>query len=94
MYQVVSLFSRGSALGLACGLMVVFVLQTREEPRSILKLLPIALVALAVVPIPQGYSERVSTIFDERSERDDSSISRLHFWLVADAGSPELILRV
>lgn len=80
-YQVVSLFSRGSALGLACGLLVFLLLQERRVS-WLLKLLPALLIAALVVPLPSGYKERLSTVYEEPIE-SGTSAGRLHFWRVA-----------
>jgi len=80
-YQVVSLFSRGSALGLASGFLVFVFLQERRVS-WLLKVLPLILVAGLLVPLPEGYKERISTIYDDPVESGTSS-GRIHFWKVA-----------
>ncbi|MGB3564906.1 MAG: DUF5935 domain-containing protein [Thermoanaerobaculia bacterium] len=80
-YQVVSLFSRGSALGLASGLLVFVFLQERRVS-WLLKVLPFLLIAALLVPLPAGYKERMSTIYEEPVE-SGTSAGRIHFWKVA-----------
>jgi putative inorganic carbon (HCO3(-)) transporter len=77
-----STFSRGGFLGLAAAAIVYALLQ----PRRILGLAAVAIVALPVVLFvsrEDGYVERMETIqtYDETNE--ESALSRLHFWNVA-----------
>jgi probable O-glycosylation ligase (exosortase A-associated) len=80
-YQVVSLFSRGSALGLASGFLVFLLLQERRVS-WFLKTLPVLLIAVLLVPLPAGYKERISTVYEEPLE-SGTSAGRIHFWKVA-----------
>jgi probable O-glycosylation ligase (exosortase A-associated) len=80
-YQVVSLFSRGSALGLACAFLV-FVFLQEKRVSWLLKMLPLLLAAGLLVPLPEGYKERMSSIYDDPVE-GGTSAGRIHFWKVA-----------
>jgi putative inorganic carbon (HCO3(-)) transporter len=81
-YTIISVFSRAGFLAMLAGGLVMILLQKR---RFAILLVALSLAALAylVVPVPEGYFDRLETIrtFDEIQE--DSAISRLHFWRVA-----------
>jgi putative inorganic carbon (hco3(-)) transporter len=77
--NIMSLSSRGSFLGLAAG-GVVFIATRRNGLRTLAKLLPVALIALLFVPMPEGFTERISSAFVEEEQLDKSAASRFYFW--------------
>ena len=79
---VVSTFSRGGFLALAVATLVYILLQRRRLV-VLLSLGVVAGIAYLVVPIPQGYLDRLETIHTYEKVDDESALSRLHFWRVA-----------
>ena len=75
---VISTFSRGGLLALAAGTLVWLLLQKRRV-LSIAVVACAVTVALAVMPLPSGYADRMETIQTE----EESAMGRLHFWQVA-----------
>jgi hypothetical protein len=83
-YNVIALFSRGAALATFVGLFAMAALH--PDRKKIFSFgIPLLLIALIVIPIPEGYEERISSIFEEKEELDNSAASRPHFWGVAAA---------
>ena len=82
MMLVVSTFSRGGALALIASLLVYIWLQ-RKKTMALIGLGVFATLAIAVVPMPQGYFERVQTIQTYEEIGEGSALARLHFWRVA-----------
>jgi putative inorganic carbon (hco3(-)) transporter len=82
MFTVVSTFSRAGFLGMAVA-MLLFVLLQRRRMLGLIAITLAGGVALAFVPIPRGYFDRVQTIGTYDEVQDESAISRLHFWQVA-----------
>jgi putative inorganic carbon (HCO3(-)) transporter len=81
-FTVISTFSRGGFLALGSTALVFVLLQ----PRAIRKLVvaaALAMVAAAVVPIPEGYLDRLQTIDNYDEIQEESALSRLHVWSVA-----------
>lgn len=73
-------FSRGGFLGLIVA-SLVFVIVTKHRTRI---LLGVAVTVLLVFPlIPDTYSARVSSIFADSQEKDQSSLSRPILWRIA-----------
>ena len=81
-YCVISLFSRGSALALALGFLC-FIILLKGTFKYLVWATIAGMIGLAVLPIPQGYVDRIESIFAEEDERDNSAKSRPHFWGVA-----------
>jgi len=81
-YLVISIFSRGSALAMACG-MLLWVLLQQNRIKLIMIGIPVLIIGLLVAPLPEGYAERMQTVFAEDEERDNSAESRPHFWNTA-----------
>jgi putative inorganic carbon (hco3(-)) transporter len=79
-YTVVSLFSRG---GLVALIVMSSVLLLLERKAGAFLLIASLFLLAPLIPVPQGYSERIATIrnYDEIGEK--SAISRPHFWRVA-----------
>ena len=81
-FNVMSLGSRGSALALAGG-WFMFIAFRRGGLARMFKLLPVAVVLALVVPLPQGFEERIASVFADEEEIDASAASRPHLWSVA-----------
>jgi putative inorganic carbon (HCO3(-)) transporter len=81
-FTVISTFSRAGFLALA-GSLVVFAALQRRRIGFGLSLAGMILLALFVVPIPEGYAERINTIQTYEQIDDTSAIGRWHFWNVA-----------
>lgn len=81
-YFVVATQSRGSALSLGIGVLLYLWLQRRRFRMLLLAAL-VGLTVLAVAPLPEGYEERLASVFAEDEERDRSAASRPHFWRMA-----------
>ena len=81
-FTIVSLFSRGGFLALGASI-VVFVLVQRRRTLTMVGLVATAAVAFAVVPLPKGYVDRLSTIRTYEETNETSALGRLHFWRVA-----------
>jgi putative inorganic carbon (hco3(-)) transporter len=79
---VVSTFSRGGFLALACATLVYVLLQ-RRRLAALAGLGVVTLLALAFVPVPEGYFDRLNTIQTYDEVEDESALGRLHFWRVA-----------
>ncbi|MCF6324167.1 MAG: O-antigen ligase family protein [Gammaproteobacteria bacterium] len=81
-YNIVSLESRGSFLATSLGLFI-WVLLHKFRIRMLIVIPFILVLGLSVAPMPEGYQERISSVFAEEEERDNSAASRPHFWEVA-----------
>jgi len=81
-FNVVSLFSRASAIAMVCGFLVLYLLSSKKLI-VLMATLPIFLIVVATVPIPDGYEERIYSAFSESEELDSSAASRPYFWGVA-----------
>jgi putative inorganic carbon (hco3(-)) transporter len=79
---VISTFSRAGFLALVAATAVFVALQRRRITIAI-ALGVAALVVLLLVPVPEGYFQRVQTIGTYQEIQEDSALSRLHFWRVA-----------
>jgi probable O-glycosylation ligase (exosortase A-associated) len=80
-FAVIGTYSRGGFVALtAAGL--VFVLLQRRRYAGVVGLLSFATVLLLVVPIPQGYVDRLQTIQTYNQIGEESAQSRPHFWSV------------
>lgn len=81
-FFVVSTFSRSGFLALGAGFLMWLALQKRRLTTALV-LAVIAVALLPVIPLPEGYAERVETIQTYEEVGETSAISRLHFWQVA-----------
>ena len=77
---VVSTYSRGGFLALACGGFAYLLLQRK-------KFIAVAALALLVIPLvrmlPEAYFSRIDTINSYEEVQDESALARLHVWGVA-----------
>lgn len=82
---VVSTFSRGGFLSMSVAVLGFVLLQKQRVP-ALAAMALVALLGLAVVPIPEGYFDRLNTLqtYDQEGTEDESALSRLHFWRVAE----------
>jgi probable O-glycosylation ligase (exosortase A-associated) len=81
-FTIVSLFSRGGFIALVVSLLA-FVLVQRRRILATCCLAAAAALALAVIPLPDGSADRLSTIRTYEEINETSALSRLHFWQVA-----------
>ncbi len=81
-YNVIATESRGSFLALLIGICLLISFN-RNRIRILLFLGTTMVLGLSVVPLPDGFSDRLQSVFVESSERDNSASSRPHFWSVA-----------
>jgi putative inorganic carbon (HCO3(-)) transporter len=79
---VVSTFSRGAFLAIAAAVLVFIALHP-QRVRLSLGLAALLFVALSLVPIPDGYFDRLETIKTYEQINEESALSRFHFWQVA-----------
>jgi hypothetical protein len=82
-YNVITLFSRGSALAMFIGLMMWFSLSKLLKFKHVLAFGLAGLLVLSVVGLPDGYEERIASAFADEEELDGSAASRPHFWNIA-----------
>jgi putative inorganic carbon (HCO3(-)) transporter len=82
-YNVISLFSRGSALAMFIGLMIWVVLSKLMKIQHILGFGLFVGIIIGTFGLPEGYSERLESSFAEKDDRDASAESRPHFWGIA-----------
>lgn len=81
-FNVISLESRASGIAMLLGFLLLYTLANR----SLLKVLlwgPVFVLILFVVPLPEGYEERIQSVFVEHDELDNSAASRPYFWGIA-----------
>ncbi len=81
-FTVIGTYSRGGFLSLAAAVLLFIGLQKRRAA-AFTGLGVAVIVGLMVVPIPQAYVERLSTIRTYEEIGEDSAMSRPHFWKVA-----------
>jgi probable O-glycosylation ligase (exosortase A-associated) len=79
---VVSTFSRGGFVALAVATLA-FVMLQRRRVMALVGMTVLAGIAFLVVPVPEGYFDRLETIQTYEEVEDDSALGRLHFWQVA-----------
>jgi putative inorganic carbon (HCO3(-)) transporter len=80
-FAVIGTYSRGGFLAVTSAALVFLLLQRRRFT-ALASLLAVVTVLLAVVPIPQGYLDRLETIQTYEAVGEDSALSRPHFWKV------------
>lgn len=78
---VIGTYSRGGFLSL-CAASLVFLLCQKRRFTALATLGIVLTLAVAVVPIPQAYLDRIQTIRTYEKVGDDSAMSRPHFWKV------------
>jgi putative inorganic carbon (hco3(-)) transporter len=81
-FNIISLSSRGSVIALTIGLLV-FNGTRPNATRRLLKAIPVALILLLIVPLPEGFSERISSVFASAEDRDASAAGRPDLWFTA-----------
>ena len=81
-FAVVSLFSRGAFVALVATA-IAFALVQKRRLLAVMALCVLVAGAYAVVPMPKGYTDRLSTIQNYDEVEDTSALGRLHFWRVA-----------
>jgi putative inorganic carbon (HCO3(-)) transporter len=81
-FTVIGTYSRGGFLSLSAAVLVFIALQKRRAA-AFSGLAVVVLIGLLVVPLPQEYTERLSTIRTYEEIGEDSAMSRPHFWKVA-----------
>jgi putative inorganic carbon (HCO3(-)) transporter len=81
-YNIIALESRGSFLAMSVGIFLFIFLQENRGKLFAL-IFVVLLVVFAVVPLPDGFQDRIQTAFAEDEGRDHSAESRPHFWNTA-----------
>lgn len=79
---IVSTFSRGGFLGMACA-GVVFIGLQRRRAFTLAAICLAAAVGYWFIPVPDSYVNRINTITTYEEVGDRSALGRLHFWEVA-----------
>lgn len=82
LYNIIALSSRGSFLATSGGLLLWMILHERRKTIIPVFIISISL-ALAVIPLPDNYKERISSAFADKEELDHSAAGRPHFWATA-----------
>ena len=80
-FAVIGTYSRGGFLALAAA-SIAFVVLQRRRTTAVVALTVITAIALAFVPIPHSYVDRLQTIQTYEQVGDESAMSRTHFWRV------------
>ena len=81
-YNIVALQSRGSFIAVVIGIFIWAALQ-KKNLRLLVTGAVLVILALSVVPLPQGFEERIGSVFSDPEELDKSAVSRPHFWETA-----------
>jgi len=81
-YNIIALQSRGSFLALVVGLFLWFSLHEKRIKMLTIIILTLT-IGLSVIPLPEGYQERIESVFAEEEDLDNSAASRPHFWATA-----------
>jgi O-antigen ligase len=81
-FTVISTFSRGGFLAMATGAFVLILLNPKPM-RKLAAAAALSIVAVAIVPIPDGYFDRLHTIETYDEIEEESALGRLHIWSVA-----------
>lgn len=79
---VISTFSRGGFVALAAATLVYVALH-QQRVRMALAMAALVALGLTLVPIPEGYLDRLQTLQTYEEEHEESAMSRTHFWKVA-----------
>jgi putative inorganic carbon (HCO3(-)) transporter len=82
-FAIIGTMSRGGLVALGAVSLVFALLQRRPVLWSAGIVLA-GFLAYRYAPMPEGYLERIETIQTYQEEGDQSAISRLHFWRVAE----------
>ncbi len=81
-YYIIACESRGSAIALGLGL-ITWALLHPKRLKLIFGGIVVLAIGLAIIPLPEGYSERIMSAFKEEEDLDSSAASRPHFWRIA-----------
>ncbi len=81
-YNIISLESRGSFLATCVGL-IIWVLLHKFRIRMLIISPIILFIGFSIFPPPESFQQRISSVFVEEEDRDNSAESRPHFWQVA-----------
>jgi len=81
-YNIISLQSRGSFIATLLGILIWIVLH-KYRFRLLIITSVIVVLGLSVIPLPEGYNERIASAFAKEKNLDNSAASRPHFWSVA-----------
>ncbi len=81
-YNVMSLQSRGSFFAMSIGLLL-WILLHEARVKLLLALVVTLTIGLAIIPLPEGYTERIQSVFADEDDLDKSAASRPHFWMTA-----------
>lgn len=81
-YNIIALQSRGSFLATTAGLFLWLIFQ-KNMARTVITVSLIAIIAVNVIELPEGYTKRIESAFVEEDNLDKSAASRPHFWKVA-----------
>jgi putative inorganic carbon (HCO3(-)) transporter len=82
MFAVIGTYSRGGFLSLCAALLVYIMLQRRRRFAALAALAVVLTALFTVVPLPEGYTDRLQTIQTYKEIGEDSALSRPHFWQV------------
>ncbi|MEH6713502.1 MAG: O-antigen ligase family protein [Paraglaciecola polaris] len=82
-YNVITLFSRGSALAMFIGLVIWLSLSKLLKFKYVFIFVIAGVLAFSIVGLPEGYEERLASSFVDEEELDGSAASRPHFWGIA-----------
>ena len=81
-YNIIALQSRGSFLATTIALFL-WILLHEKKVKLLLSATLILTITLSVVPLPEGYTDRINSIFSDDEDRDKSAASRPYFWGIA-----------
>lgn len=81
-YNVITLFSRGSFLGMAIGIFIWLFLNGISI-KSLFIVIFVSTLTVTFVDLPEGYTERIESAFADEGELEASAASRPYFWGIA-----------
>jgi probable O-glycosylation ligase (exosortase A-associated) len=81
-FNIITLSSRGSAIATFLALVLFFILNGKWFKKALL-MTPLLAIAFTVIPLPDGYEQRIESAFEDKENLDASAASRPHFWQVA-----------
>lgn len=93
-FNVITLFSRGSALALFTGIVLWLFLSKMFKFKHLFLLTILGMLALFFIELPEGYVSRIESIFAESGTLDKSAASRPFFWNIAYEMAKDNILGV
>jgi len=82
-FNVISLESRASAIAMILAFLLWYGFSNNKAFLKMFLWAPVFVVALSVVPLPDGYEERIQSAFANDVDRDTSAASRPYFWNIA-----------